>query len=170
MTAGYSSKIALVMDETSFLLHVIASVYYAQWMLGTMKPKKLITIALTTNAADTDTIDPLFIGTATKSRCFGGQTPAELDLDYYASKKSWMNLDMFNSYLEALNVKMAEQDRKFLMLVVNAPPRLVFESTPLSNIRVKKLPPNMTAFLQPLDAGIVAALKAKTKQRQLQMR
>ncbi|RHY25278.1 hypothetical protein DYB32_008407 [Aphanomyces invadans] len=116
----------------------------------------------------TDTIDPLFIGTAAKHRCFGGQTPAELGLDYYASMKGWMNSDIFNSYLEALNVKMAEQGQKALMLVDNVPPHLLFEATPLSNIRVKKLPPNMTAYLQPQDTEVIAAFKAKIKHRQLQ--
>ncbi|RHY29905.1 hypothetical protein DYB32_004764 [Aphanomyces invadans] len=119
------------------------------------KSKKRITVALTTNAAGTKSIDPLFIGTAAKSRCCGGQTPAELGFDYYASKKGRVDSDIVNSYLEALNVKMAEQGRKVLMLLDNAPPHLVFETTPLSNVRVKKLPPNTTnttAFLQLQDA------------------
>ncbi|ETW01693.1 hypothetical protein H310_06309 [Aphanomyces invadans] len=41
-----------------------------------------------------------------------------------------MNSDIFNSYLEALKVKMAEQCRKVLMLVDNTPPHLVLETTP----------------------------------------
>ncbi|RHY29585.1 hypothetical protein DYB32_005029 [Aphanomyces invadans] len=131
MTAGYSSKNVLNMDETSFLYCMSPHrSFTCNRMPGTKKSKKRITVALTTNAAGTDTIDPLFIGTAARPRCFGGQTPAELGFDYYASKKGWMNSDIFNSYLEALNVKMAEQGRKVLMLVDIASPHPMFETAP----------------------------------------
>ncbi|ETV92855.1 hypothetical protein H310_13046 [Aphanomyces invadans] len=42
------------------------------------------------------------------------------------------------------------------------------EDTVLTNVSLKMLPPNTTAYLQPQDAGIIASFKAKVKQRQLQ--
>ncbi|KAF0702939.1 hypothetical protein DYB37_013433 [Aphanomyces astaci] len=55
-----------------------------------------------------------------------------------------------------------------LMLVDNAPPHRGLDDTLLTNIKVQILPKNTTAYLQLQDAGIIAAFKAKVKQRQLQ--
>jgi hypothetical protein len=75
---------------------------------------------------------------------------------------------IFNSYLSSLNNRMMAEDRKILMLVDNAPPHKPDDGTVLSNVAVKMLPPNTTAYMQPQDAGIIASFKAKIKQRQLQ--
>uniref|UniRef100_U9UAX0 Uncharacterized protein n=1 Tax=Rhizophagus irregularis (strain DAOM 181602 / DAOM 197198 / MUCL 43194) TaxID=747089 RepID=U9UAX0_RHIID len=43
----------------------------------------------------------------------------------------------------------------------NAPTHLLDETIQLSNIKVYFLPPNTTAHLQPLDAGIINSFKAQ---------
>ncbi|KAF0710887.1 hypothetical protein As57867_005436, partial [Aphanomyces stellatus] len=157
------------MDETSFFYCMTPHRSITRNLIpGLKKNKKRITVALTTNAAGTDMIEPLFIGTAIRPRCFGGQTPRDLGFDYYASKKGWMTSNIFNSYLKHEDDKMAQEERKFLMLVDNAPPHLVHADTHLRNVSVKMLPKNTTAHLLPQDAGITASFKAKVKQRQLQ--
>ncbi len=58
---------------------------------------------------------------------------------------------------------MKRQNRKILLLADNAPTYLLDESIQLSNINVHFLPPNTTAHLQPLDAGIINSFKVKIK-------
>ncbi|KAE9276749.1 hypothetical protein PF008_g29019 [Phytophthora fragariae] len=38
----------------------------------------------------------------------------------------------------------------------------------LTNVRVRKLPPNTTTYLQPMDAGIIAAFKQRYRCKQLE--
>ncbi|RHY22420.1 hypothetical protein DYB32_009511 [Aphanomyces invadans] len=75
---------------------------------------------------------------------------------------------IFNSYLTLLNKRMVEEDRKILLLVDNVPSHSLDEDVFLDNVKIRMLPKNTTSHLQPQDAGIIAAFKAKVKQRQLQ--
>ncbi|RHY33582.1 hypothetical protein DYB32_001516 [Aphanomyces invadans] len=75
---------------------------------------------------------------------------------------------IFNSYLTSLNKRMVEVDRKILLLVDNAPSHSLDEDVLLDNVKIQMLPKNTTSHLQPQDAGIIAAFKAKFKERQLQ--
>ncbi|ETV78112.1 hypothetical protein H257_08317 [Aphanomyces astaci] len=79
-----------------------------------------------------------------------------------------MNGNIVNTYLNALDAKVAAQDRQILMLVDNAPPHILHTEIVLRNIRVRMLPKKTTAYLQPQDAGIIASFKSKVKQRQLE--
>ncbi|RHY26791.1 hypothetical protein DYB32_007292 [Aphanomyces invadans] len=79
-----------------------------------------------------------------------------------------MKSSLFTSYLRNLDDRMATEGRNILMLVDNAPSHKVDEDVHLSNVKVKMLPKNRTAHLQPQDAGIIASFKAKLKQRKLQ--
>ncbi|KAH9126751.1 hypothetical protein AeMF1_002829 [Aphanomyces euteiches] len=90
-----------------------------------------------------------------------------MHLDYSSSKKGWMTSTLFREWLERFNSSMAVQDRKVLLLVDNASSHRAIES--LSNVEVRFLPPNTTAYLQPLDAGIIAALKKKIQRRKTKM-
>ncbi|EXX53371.1 hypothetical protein RirG_244560 [Rhizophagus irregularis DAOM 197198w] len=56
---------------------------------------------------------------------------------------------------------MKRQNCKILLLADNAPTHLLDETIQLSNIKVYFLPPNTTAHLQPLDAGIINSFKAQ---------
>ncbi|RHY21965.1 hypothetical protein DYB32_009664 [Aphanomyces invadans] len=73
-----------------------------------------------------------------------------------------------NSFLPSLSKRMVEEDRKILLLVDNAPSHSLDEDVLLDNVKIQMLPKNTTSHLQPQDAGILAAYKAKVKQRQLQ--
>lgn len=53
------------------------------------------------------------------------------------------------------------QNRTILLLADNAPTHLLDETIQLSNVNVHFLPPNTTAHLQPLDAGIINSFKVK---------
>ena len=54
--------------------------------------------------------------------------------------------------------KMRIGNRKILLLVDNAPTHNLLDIE-LTNVTIHYLPPNTTAYLQPLDAGIIHSFK-----------
>lgn len=101
-------------------------------------------------------IKPLVIGKSMKPRCFVGIDMLTLGVDYHNNKKAWMTGIIFSEWAKKLNHKMRVQDRKILVFVDNcsAHPPLS-----LSHVTFKMLPPNTTSQLQPMDAGIIQAVK-----------
>ena len=84
-------------------------------------------------------------------------------------------MDIWENWLYKLNCIFRSEDRKILLLVDNAPSHTAnsFEDEEtssaedelpkFSNITVEYLPPNTTAHIQPMDAGIIKSFKAKYK-------
>ena len=56
---------------------------------------------------------------------------------------------------------MKRQNRNILLLVDNAPTHALYETTNLTNIVIKYLPPNTMAHFQPCDQGIINSFKAR---------
>ena len=93
-----------------------------------------------------------------------------LPVYYRHNKKGWMLSGLWYEFLNSLNERMRIQDRHIILLADNAPTHPSPLNPPsnytgpipsvLSHVRVYYLPPNTTAFLQPLDGGIIASFKA----------
>ena len=85
-----------------------------------------------------------------------------------------MRSDIFGEWLECINSRFRAQNRKVLLLIDNASSHFnpdecndqeaSNDNLNLSHIRVHFLPPNTTAHLQPMDAGIIKSFKAIYKQ------
>ena len=81
-----------------------------------------------------------------------------------------MRSDIFGEWLEYINSGFRAQNRKVLLLIDNASShfnsdaRVTDDNLNLSHVRVHFLPPNTTAHLQPIDAGIIKNFKAIYKQ------
>jgi hypothetical protein len=56
---------------------------------------------------------------------------------------------------------MRRQDQNIFLFVDNAPTHALYETTHLTNITIKHLPPNTTAHLQPCDQGIINSFKVR---------
>src|SRR6266480_3018265 len=95
-----------------------------------------------------------------------------LPVHYFWSKKSWMQVSIFNEILLKLNEKMKQRRRKIVLLLDNAPVHLILDETQekLDSIVVKFLPPNTTTALQPCDAGIIHSFKCHYKRLFVQNR
>ncbi|KAF0708821.1 hypothetical protein AaE_013077 [Aphanomyces astaci] len=140
-TSGYNSSDIYNMDETAFFFCLSSHRSITRNRLpGTKKSKKRITVALTTNADGSDLVDPLFVGSAKQPRCFGGLSGRDLGFEYQASKKAWMNGQIFSTYLSDLNERMAAANHKVLLLVDNAPSHKADDDLHLSNVELKMLP------------------------------
>jgi hypothetical protein len=135
----------------------------------------------------------LVIGKSLKPRCFKNINKSALPVIYRANSKAWMRSDIFIEWLEHLDYYFRTMNRKVLLLIDNAGSHFNskrFENNDdddeisepdndqnsrkkkkktkpkinLTNIELVYLPPNTTAHLQPMDAGIIHSFKAKYKQ------
>jgi len=127
---------------------------------------------LATNAIGTQKLKPLVIGSSKNPRCLYRVNRNSLPCTYYANSKAWMRSDIFGEWLEYINNGFRIQNRKVLLLIDNASSHFnpdehnteQDDNLNLSHIRVHFLPPNTTAHLQPMDAGIIKSFKAIYKQ------
>jgi hypothetical protein len=87
-------------------------------------------------------------------------------IDYRANSNGWMTREVFHGWLVGINTRFRADNRKVLLLVDNCSAHRTGDLS-LSNVNVHFLPPNTTAHLQPLDAGIIRAFKAHYRARLL---
>ena len=126
---------------------------------GVKQSKDRVTILLTCNATGTDKLVPLFIHKHQNPRALKGINKNSLPVNYYWNSKAWMQMSIWNDYLKKLNNKMSIANRKILLLVDNAPTHNLIENLQLTNMKIHYFPPNVTAHLQPCDAGIIHSFK-----------
>ncbi|POM70175.1 LOW QUALITY PROTEIN: Hypothetical protein PHPALM_13429 [Phytophthora palmivora] len=110
--------------------------------------------------------EPYFIGHANKPRCFKKKS-VKWGFLYRSNKKVWMTGVLFREWLRSLDNDMENQRRKVLLMIHNTSSHCTTGMVHRS-VKVLYLPPNTTSKLQPLDAGIIAALKMRYRHRQLQ--
>ena len=99
----------------------------------------------------------LSIGKSKKPRCFRNISSKNLSVTWKANKKAWMTSDIFLDWLKQFDRRMQTQGRRVLLFIVKAPSHP--KDFRLSNVKVVFIPANTTSLLQPLDQGIIAALK-----------
>lgn len=126
---------------------------------GTKQSKDRVTVLLTCNAIGSEKLPPLLIHKYENPRALKNLDKKTFPVDYYWNSKSWMQVSIWNQYLKKLDSKMRNQGRNILLLIDNAPSHALYETTHLTNITLKFLPPNTTAHLQPCDQGIINSFK-----------
>lgn len=127
--------------------------------IGGKLSKQRITALFCCNKLGTEKRKVLIIGKSEKPRCF--KNFKSLPCIYKANKKSWMTQGFFNEWLINFDKDMQKQKRKILLLIDNCTAHN--EPPILNHIRVEYFPPNCTAILQPLDQGIIRAVKSRYK-------
>lgn len=137
---------------------------------GRKKAKERITFMPCANADGSEKLELMVIGKARNPRCFQKKSGQELGFDYHANQKAWMTTDLFFQWLARFQTYVAKSpDRKVLLLIDNCSAHGKKEALPcLPNIRVEYFPPNCTSIIQPMDAGIIAALKLRYKRRHME--
>lgn len=158
----YESCDVYNVDETALYWNLEPSKTLSDHFIsGTKKSKDRVTIVLTCNADGSDKLTPLFIHKWQTPRVLRGVKKDDLPVWYFWNKTAWMQASIWKQYLFKLNQIMRKEKKSILLLADNAPTHLLNEDVPLSNIKVHFLPPNTTAHLQPLDAGIINSFKAQ---------
>ncbi|XP_041346709.1 tigger transposable element-derived protein 6-like [Gigantopelta aegis] len=107
---------------------------------------------------------PLVIGKAAKPRCFRNINVARLQVTWKSNKKAWMTGFLFTEWIKDFDKCMRLSKHKVLLLLDNATSHA---STKLTNVKVVFLPANTTSKLQPLDQGIIQAMKMGYRKRLL---
>ena len=93
-----------------------------------------------------------------------GLSIAQLGLEYYNKKKSWITTAVFNTWITNCNhnLKWMQGNHKVVLCVDQASSHVLQD---LSNIRIQFLPPNTTSKLQPMDQGVIRSLKCHYRSR-----
>jgi len=118
-------------------------------------------------SATGEKLKPFVIGNTARPRTFkqNSVTPDNLPVTWKHNKKAWMTTCVFEDWLNQLRETMKKKNRRIILFVVNATSHVV--SKKLNNVHVKFLPPYLTSELQPLDQGIIQAMKANYRKSML---
>ena len=107
---------------------------------------------------------PLVIWKSLNHRCFTLVNRKTLPVEYHADKKAWMTSGIFENWFKKFDKRMGRKVRKVLLFLDNATSH---SNVQLCNVKLKFLPANTTSILQPLDQGIILAMKRKYRKTQL---
>ncbi|XP_003737359.1 tigger transposable element-derived protein 6-like, partial [Galendromus occidentalis] len=124
---------------------------------GGKKSKVRLTALLCCNASGTDKRKLFVIGKSAKPRCL--KNVRSLPCLYRGNKRAWMTRELFSEWLLKFDRQMKAEKRNVLLLLDNCSAHNVVPR--MTNIRVEYFPPNCTSILQPLDLGIIRAVKAR---------
>ena len=123
---------------------------------GGKHSKERITVLVGANVDGSEKLPLFVIGKSKKPRCF--KNVRSLPVQYDASRKAWMTSSIFETWIRNLDRQFSRQKRSVLMILDNCPAHPIIEG--LTNTKLAFLPPNTTSKLQPMDQGIIQALKA----------
>ena len=110
------------------------------------------------NADGSEKILPLIIGKTAWPQAFQKKTGAQLDFYYWNNVKAWMVMKIYQEWLHDWDEKWQQQDRHILLLQDNFSAHI--KPDDLTNAHVKNFTANLTAHVQPNNAGIICCFKA----------
>ena len=134
------------------------------------KQKERVTLMACSNATGSHKLPLMFIGKAANPRCFKNVNKSALPVIYYAQKNAWVNAEIFSDWFHhhfVPAVKKHLTDRglsvKALLLLDNAPahPEATTLMSSDKSITAMFLPLNTTALIQPMDQGVLEAMKRR---------
>lgn len=126
--------------------------------IGGKKSKERLTLCLGTNMSGSDKLPPLIIGKFTKPRALKNLKIFPGKIIYRANSKAWMTSAIWEEYLKILDRKFRQMGRQIALIFDNCAAHPNVKG--LTNIEIFRLPPNTTATLQPMDAGIIKNFKS----------
>jgi len=171
---GFDPELIYNMDETGLLYRCLPSRSYVPRRdrkrargTKTMRAKERVTLVLCTNATGSHKLPIAMIGTAALPMCFRGPGNA-CPLPYFSQKCAWMDTRVYKMWFTTVFLP-AVRDRhpggNSALIMDNSATHDVHLAAP--DVTVLFLPPNTTAVYQPMDAGVIAAIKRRYKRRLL---
>ena len=139
---------------------------------GMKKQKERVTAMACSNATGKHKLPLVIIGKSENPCCFKNVNKQALPVIHYAQKNVWMNTDIFSEwfhrqFVPGVKKHLKEQGlpEKALLLLDNAPahPDVGQLQSSDQNIKTIFLPPNTTSLIQPMDQGVLEALKRRCK-------
>ena len=135
---------------------------------GRKNSKDRVTINASANASGSLRVPLQVIGKSQRPRCFRGMNMDVLPVIYTGQKNAWMNTDIFhtwfhNSFIPLVRTHLTSigQEPKAVLVLDNCPAHpdsseLVSDD---GKIIAKYLPPGVTSVIQPMNQGVLQALK-----------
>jgi hypothetical protein len=159
--AKYSPKDIFNADEFGLFYSMLPDKTYTfkgASCRGIKVNKERITVLVCANLDGTEKLPLLVIGKSKQPRCF--RSTRLLPCTYHHNKTAWMTCEIFQEFLVSLDRRMASKSIKILQLVDHCPahPQDVRN---FKNVQVEFFPADTTSVLQPMDQGIIKALKQK---------
>ena len=137
-----------------------------------MSDKSRVTVVVCTNASGNKKVPLMMIGTAAKPRCFAN-TPCPIV--YTSQKNAWMDTHVCHTWLNNVFmpfVRLNNGGRKVILLWDGLKAHncdSLHAQLESANISTILLPPNTTSVYQPLDQGVIAALKKRYRSNLLEV-
>jgi hypothetical protein len=142
---------------------------------GFKKSKERVTILATVNASGSLKLRPLLIGKAKKPRALKNIKVDCLPTKYCNQRSAWMDGQIFSEWIYNEFVPLTEGflnknklPRKAVLLLDNAPSHPDAQELCSGDIKAIFLPPNVTSLIQPLEEGVLEAMKRNYRRRLLQ--
>lgn len=155
------------MDETGLFYKLLPKRSYVfredtRNVRGTkaMKAKDRITLIITTNASGSHILPPTVIGSSKKPRAFNLR---KCPLPYLSQNKAWNDTLTCRKWFcrDFLPAVRQKTSKKVALIMDNASSHGNSLTDPLGQVTVLYLPPNCTSVQQPMDCGVIAALKTR---------
>ncbi|CAI5956243.1 unnamed protein product [Closterium sp. NIES-64] len=177
---GVTPRDTFNLDETALWLSVLPRRTYSNDRIpGRKVSKERLTVAFLVNADGSHVFRPLVISKAKRPHDIRPDYDSESLCYWRHNAKGWMTSPLFTHFISQLNAAMYAEGRKIVLLLDNTSSHMLrselawseivcgMRTTCMSNVRLVFLPPNTTAFTQPLDQGIIATVKARYRQHWL---
>lgn len=135
---------------------------------GVKPSKERVTILCCANATGNHGLKLCVIGKSKKPRCFVNTKPEDLPVNYYNQSSAWMDRDIFTRWFfdhfvpeVRKSLRKKNLTEKAVLILDNAPshPAKDLLRSDDGKIFVKYLPAKVTSLIQPMDQGVIAALK-----------
>lgn len=130
-----------------------------------MRSKDRMTLVLCTNADASHKLPVAMIGSAASPLCFRGAGNA-CPLPYFSQKSAWMDHHVYAEWFTTVflaEIRGRPKGARVALIMDNSATHDMTLSA--DDMEVIYLPPNTTAAYQPMDAGVIAALKRRYKRR-----
>ena len=143
---------------------------------GRKESKDRVTLNLCSNASGSIKVKPLLIGKAKKPRCFKFIDLASLPVVYKGQQNAWMDTSLFLDWFHNTFVPFVQQELLKLGLeprailtrdncLAHPDPELLVSKDKM--ITIQFLPANVTSLIQPMDQGVIQALKLRYRKKLL---
>ncbi|KAE8264820.1 hypothetical protein A4X09_0g6849 [Tilletia walkeri] len=160
-TGEYSREDIFNMDEFGLVIDVaVEKGLSTKQFSGTSKKKARATGAACSNATGTIKLPLWIIWKWKNHRDMRNVNRDTLGVVYRSNSKAWMTGHIFLQWLVWFDDQMEAKGRKVLLLMDNFSGHKAELEGSLKATEIYFLPPNTTSKLQPMDAGIIRALKA----------
>ncbi|SJK99922.1 uncharacterized protein ARMOST_03233 [Armillaria ostoyae] len=127
-------------------------------MNGRKQDKFHITVCFAVNLDGSEQMSVIFIGKLKQPQCFKKKKLTAMGFYYWNNKKAWMTSELFMEWVKIFDLKMRREMQQVLLTLDNF--RGHFIAYTPRNTKLEFFKPNMTSYVQPLDAGIIHCFKA----------